>query len=97
MSIVQTEFCLLGPVTVRHGGIAVPVAHGKQRSVLASPLLSAGRMVSLGEFAEALWGPGPPPSADVSIRNYVRLWVPKTYVTWADALQSAVLCPVPGE
>jgi DNA-binding SARP family transcriptional activator len=55
---VQTEFCLLGPVAVRHGGIAVPLAHGKQRSVLASPLLSAGRMVSLGELAEALWVPG---------------------------------------
>jgi hypothetical protein len=52
-SIVQTEFCLLGPITVRHGGIAVPVAHGKQRSVLvASLLLSAGHMVSLSEIAE---------------------------------------------
>ena len=27
----------------------------------------------------------------------VRLWVPKTCVTWADALESAVPCPVPGE
>lgn len=26
-----------------------------------------------------------------------RLWVPKTGATWADALQSAVPCPVPGE
>ena len=25
------------------------------------------------------------------------LWVPKTCVTWADALESAVWCPVPGE
>ena len=25
------------------------------------------------------------------------LWVPKTCVTWADALESAVPCPVPGE
>jgi len=29
-------------------------------------------------------------------RSYV-LWVPKTCVTWADALESAVPCPVPGE
>jgi len=69
---MQTEFCLLGPITVRHCGMAVSIAHGKQRSVLASLLLRAGHMVSLGEIAEALWGPGPPLSADVSIRNYVR-------------------------
>jgi DNA-binding SARP family transcriptional activator/tetratricopeptide (TPR) repeat protein len=40
--------------------------------VLASLLLSAGRVVSHGELAEAVWGLGAPPSADVSIRNYVR-------------------------
>jgi putative transposase len=27
----------------------------------------------------------------------LHLWVPKTCVTWADALKSAVPCPVPGE
>jgi DNA-binding SARP family transcriptional activator/tetratricopeptide (TPR) repeat protein len=69
---VQTEFCLLGPLTVRHSGVAVAIPSGKQRSVLASLLLSAGRVVSHSEIAEALWGLGSPPSADVSIRNYVR-------------------------
>jgi DNA-binding SARP family transcriptional activator/tetratricopeptide (TPR) repeat protein len=69
---VQTEFCLLGPLTVRHGGIAVAIPAGKQRSVLAALLLSAGRVVSHGEIAEALWGDEWPASADVSIRNYVR-------------------------
>jgi DNA-binding SARP family transcriptional activator/tetratricopeptide (TPR) repeat protein len=69
---VQTEFCLLGPLTVRNGGIAVAIPPGKQRSVLASLLLSFGRVVSRGEIAEALWGDEWPASADVSIRNYVR-------------------------
>jgi DNA-binding SARP family transcriptional activator/tetratricopeptide (TPR) repeat protein len=69
---VQTEFCLLGPLTVRHGGIAVAIPPGKQRSVLASLLLKVGRVVSRGEIAEALWGDEWPASADVSIRNYVR-------------------------
>jgi DNA-binding SARP family transcriptional activator/tetratricopeptide (TPR) repeat protein len=69
---VRTEFCLLGPLTVRHSGTAVAITHGKQRSVLASLLLSAGHVVSHGEIAEAVWGFGAPPSADVSIRNYVR-------------------------
>jgi DNA-binding SARP family transcriptional activator/tetratricopeptide (TPR) repeat protein len=57
---------------VRHGGVAVATPPGRQRVVLASLLLSAGRVVSHGELAEALWGVTPPPSADVSVRNYVR-------------------------
>ena len=69
---MQTEFCLLGPLTVRHGGIVVAIPPGKQRSVLASLLLSVGRVVSHGAMAEALWGDESPASADVSIRNYVR-------------------------
>ena len=69
---MQTQFCLLGPLTVRHSGVAVAIPSGKQRSVLASLLLSAGRVVSYGEMADALWGVGSPASADVSIRNYVR-------------------------
>jgi DNA-binding SARP family transcriptional activator/tetratricopeptide (TPR) repeat protein len=69
---VQTQFCLLGPLTVRHSGTTVAIPLGKQRSVLASLLLSAGRVVSHGELTEAVWGLGAPPSADVSIRNYVR-------------------------
>ena len=42
----MTEFCLLGPLLVRRGGVAVPVTPGKQRAVLAALLLSAGRVVS---------------------------------------------------
>src|SRR5205823_4521609 len=39
--------------------------------LLAALLLNAGRPVSLDELAEALWGPDPPPSARVTIQNYV--------------------------
>src|SRR6202049_2488495 len=66
-----TEFCLLGPLMVRSDGVAVPVTRGKQRAVLAALLLKAGRVVSLDELAEILWGPGPPPSARVTVQNYV--------------------------
>ena len=69
---MQTEFCLLGPLTVRRDGIPLAIPPGKQRIVLALLLLSAGHLVSHHEIAEALWGLGPPPSAQVSIRNYVR-------------------------
>jgi DNA-binding SARP family transcriptional activator len=66
-----TEFGLLGPLLVRRGGVTLPVAPGKQRTVLAALLLSADRMVSLDELTEVLWGAGPPPSARVSVQNHV--------------------------
>jgi DNA-binding SARP family transcriptional activator/Tfp pilus assembly protein PilF len=67
----EIEFCLLGPLMVRCGGALVPVPAGKQRAVLAALLLNGGRVVSLDELAEVLWGPGPPPSARVAVQNYV--------------------------
>jgi DNA-binding SARP family transcriptional activator/tetratricopeptide (TPR) repeat protein len=68
----KLEFGLLGPVMVRCGGVALPVPRGKQRAVLAVLLLNAGRVVSVGDIAEALWGAGPPPSESVTVRNYVK-------------------------
>jgi DNA-binding SARP family transcriptional activator/Tfp pilus assembly protein PilF len=68
----KLEFCLLGPVTVRSGGVALPVPRGSQCALLALLLLNAGRVVSVGEIADALWGTAPVPSASASIRNYVK-------------------------
>jgi DNA-binding SARP family transcriptional activator len=68
---VATDFCLLGPLLVRSGGVMVAVRPGKQRAVLAALLLSGGKVVSLDELAEILWGQEPPPSARVTIQNYV--------------------------
>jgi DNA-binding SARP family transcriptional activator len=65
------EFCLLGPLAVRCGDAVAAVPAGKQRVVLAALLLSANRVVPVEELAEALWGTGPPPSARVSVQNYV--------------------------
>jgi DNA-binding SARP family transcriptional activator/tetratricopeptide (TPR) repeat protein len=66
-----TEFCLLGPLLVRQGGVARPVAPGKQQAMLAALLLSAGRVVSSDELTEALWGSAAPPSARVAVQNHV--------------------------
>jgi DNA-binding SARP family transcriptional activator/tetratricopeptide (TPR) repeat protein len=66
-----TEFCLLGPLLVRRDGVTLPVAAGKQRAVLATLLLGAGRAVSVDELTEALWGSEPPPSARVAVQNHV--------------------------
>ncbi len=68
----KLEFCLLGPVEVRCGGVMVPVPRGRQRALLAVLLLNAGRVVSVGEITETLWGPAPLPSAPASVRNYVK-------------------------
>ena len=67
----EVEFCLLGPLKVRRGGTIAAVPPGKQRAVLAALLLNAARLVSLDELAEVLWGESPPPSARVSVQNYV--------------------------
>ncbi|HEY5017487.1 MAG TPA: AfsR/SARP family transcriptional regulator, partial [Streptosporangiaceae bacterium] len=69
---VRTEYCLLGPLIVRRDGVDVPVPPGKQRAVLAVLLLNSGRIVPVDEIAETLWGSAPPPSARVTVRNYVK-------------------------
>lgn len=66
------EFLLLGPLAVYSEGAAVKVGQGKQRAVLAALLLNANRAVSAADLAEVLWGAQQPPSAPVTVRNYVK-------------------------
>lgn len=68
----DTEFGLLGPLLVRRDGAIVPVQRGKQRALLAALLLNPGQVHTAGELAELLWDTGPPPSARVTLRNYVK-------------------------
>ena len=65
----ETEFCLLGPLLVRHRGNVVPVPPGQQRALLTALLLGAGRLVTVDELGEALWGATPPLSARTSLHN----------------------------
>ncbi|MGH3157312.1 MAG: BTAD domain-containing putative transcriptional regulator, partial [Streptosporangiaceae bacterium] len=64
------EFCLLGPLLVRSGPVVV-APPGKQRAVLAALLLNVGRVVSVDELTDTLWGHNPPPSARVTTQNHV--------------------------
>ncbi len=66
------EFGLLGPLLVRCGGTLIAVQRGNQRALLATLLLAANRVVPAEDIAEGLWGAVPPPSAPVTIRNYVK-------------------------
>jgi DNA-binding SARP family transcriptional activator/tetratricopeptide (TPR) repeat protein len=68
---VRVEFGLLGPLTVTHDGVSLPVASGKQRAVLAALLVRANQVVPVDELIELVWT-DPPPSARVTVQNYVK-------------------------
>src|SRR2546430_14436058 len=68
----KIEFLLLGPLQVRAANRVVPIRRGKERAVLATLLLNEGRVVSLDELADAVWGAEPPRSACVTLQNYVK-------------------------
>jgi DNA-binding SARP family transcriptional activator/tetratricopeptide (TPR) repeat protein len=67
-----TGFGLLGPLLVRRAGVVTTIPSGRQRALLAALLLNANRAVPVEELALVLWGAGPPPSARVTIQNYVK-------------------------
>jgi DNA-binding SARP family transcriptional activator/Tfp pilus assembly protein PilF len=68
----EVKFGLLGPVSVRTAGVAVPISQGKQRALLAALLISANESVSVAALAEVLWGAQQPPTARVTLQNYVK-------------------------
>lgn len=55
-----TVFRILGPLGVRRAGRNLVIGARRQRAVLATLLLSAGRMVPLDCLIEAVWPDGPP-------------------------------------
>ena len=65
------ELRILGPVQVVRAGRDVPLGGPKQRAVLALLLVDAGRVVSAGQLAEALWQGSPPAGAAKTLRSYV--------------------------
>jgi DNA-binding SARP family transcriptional activator len=88
----KLEFCLLGPLVVRCGGVVLPVPRGRQRALLAVLLLNDGRVVSVGEIAETLWGPAPLPSASATVRSYVK----RLRRVLGDADQARIVTRSPG-
>ena len=66
------RFGVLGPLLVVDAmGAAWPVPAAKQRIVLATLLLAAGRAVAAADLAEALWDASPPPNTPAVMRTYV--------------------------
>lgn len=66
------DFRILGPVEVWHEGAPIPVTAPMQRAVLTTLLVRAGEVVSVDSIVDQLWGPEPPHTAQVTIRNYVQ-------------------------
>ena len=65
------EFLVLGPLEVRVGGRAVPIAAGARRSLLATLLLTPGRVVTVDRLVDAVWRDDPPADARGSVQTTV--------------------------
>lgn len=65
------EFGILGPLEVRHGDRQVAIGGSKQRRVLATLVLNAGRVVALGQLVDAVWDGEPPITARKQVQNAV--------------------------
>lgn len=66
------DFRILGPVEVWHNGTHIPVTAPMQRAVLTTLLVRPGEVVSVDSIIDQLWGPEPPHTAQVTIRNYIQ-------------------------
>ena len=65
------RFRLLGQVEAWRGGERVELGGRKQRAVLASLLLRAGRVVSLERLIDDLWPDDPPARAAATVQVFV--------------------------
>jgi DNA-binding SARP family transcriptional activator/WD40 repeat protein len=66
------RFLVLGPLEVTDGGgEPIPIAGSKERTVLADLIARAGRVVSVDDLIEDLWGEQPPRTAEKTLGSYV--------------------------
>jgi WD40 repeat protein/DNA-binding SARP family transcriptional activator len=71
-SLRRMRFLVLGPLEViGEGGDPLPIPGSKERTVLASLIARAGRVVSLDDLVEELWGEHPPRTAEKTLGSYV--------------------------
>ncbi|MBG0566351.1 AfsR/SARP family transcriptional regulator [Actinoplanes aureus] len=69
---MDLTFGVLGPLEIRAGGELITVKAPKQRALVASLVLRAGRNSSLAELYAALWGDEQPADPKAAVHNYVR-------------------------
>ncbi|WP_037870346.1 AfsR/SARP family transcriptional regulator [Streptomyces sp. NRRL S-813] len=98
----EVYFSVLGPVRAWRGDEELDLGSPQQRVVLAALLLRRGRLVTVGELIDAVWGDAPPSAAVSVLRTYVsRLrrvlepergasWSPRVVVSVADGYMAHV-------
>ncbi|WP_146178269.1 AfsR/SARP family transcriptional regulator [Nonomuraea fuscirosea] len=62
---------LLGPVTGALDGAAIDAGPPLQQAIMAMLAVRAGRVVTLAQLIEGVWGDSPPPSAAQSVYTYI--------------------------
>ncbi|WP_437088131.1 AfsR/SARP family transcriptional regulator [Streptomyces sp. enrichment culture] len=65
------RFTVLGPVRAWQGERELELGSPQQRAVLAALLLRRGRLVTVSELVDAVWGEEPPAAAVSVLRTYV--------------------------
>jgi hypothetical protein len=90
------RFLVLGPLeVVADGGDSLPIAGSKERTVLAFLLARGGRVVSVDDLVEELWGEPPPTTlSSVAMTSIVaeRLCGSILMITWPIAFAPARFC-----
>ncbi|MEV8309138.1 AfsR/SARP family transcriptional regulator [Streptomyces flavidovirens] len=69
----RTEFRLLGPVEIRDGRTRTDIvpSGSKQRALLSALVIHAGRLLSVDQLTEELWGADPPSNAGNALQAHV--------------------------
>lgn len=81
------DFGVLGPVEVRFDGQLVPVGRARERFVLATLLINAGRLVTADALIHAIW-PEPPSSAKAQLHNLISALRRKLHVGEGEVVRS---------
>jgi DNA-binding SARP family transcriptional activator/Tfp pilus assembly protein PilF len=67
----QMEFVLLGDIAVLVDGAALDLGPARQRCVLAALAVDAGRVVSVEQLVDRVWGEHPPLRTRATLLNYL--------------------------
>jgi DNA-binding SARP family transcriptional activator len=62
---------LLGPLTLRRGGVLITPSAPKLRQVLSLLVLQANSVTRVDQLVEELWEESPPPSALTTVQTYI--------------------------
>jgi predicted ATPase/DNA-binding SARP family transcriptional activator len=80
------DFRILGPLEASRDGVPLPLGGAKQRTLLATLVVNANRVVSTDELVDALWGERPPET----VRNTLQVYVSQLRkLLGAEALETA--------